>query len=110
MANGRIFTPAYKSKIALEVVRGEKTVSEIGQREEISPKLLNAWRRELEENAHRAFSVTKDEKLAQNQVLAAREREETLMAKIGQLTCELDWVKKKSERVGIQTENRHGGY
>jgi len=110
MANGRIFTPEYKAKIALEVERGEKTASEIGQREGVAPKLLNTWRRELEQNAHRAFSLTKDEKTAQNQVLAAQEREESLMAKIGQLTFELDWLKKKSERAGIKTESRNGGY
>jgi len=109
MANGRVFTAAYKAKIALEVERGEKTTSEIGLREGIAPKLLNTWRRELEENAHRAFSVTKDEKNAQAQVLAAQEREEALMAKIGQLTCEVDWLKKKAERAGLQTESGHGG-
>jgi len=109
MANGRVFTPEYKAKLALEVERGENTTSEIGLRESVAPKLLNTWRRELEENAYKAFSASKDEKIAQNQALAAQEREESLMTKIGQLTCELDWLKKKAERAGIQTKSGYGG-
>ena len=102
MANGRIFHPEYKAKLALEVERGMQTASEIGAREGIAAKMLNTWRRELEKNAHRAFSITKDEKAIQNQLLVAEEREQSLTAKIGRLTYELDWLKKKAERAGIR--------
>jgi len=105
MANGRTFTAEYKAKLALEVERGEQTVSEIGAREGIASKMLNTWRRELEVNAHRAFSMSKEERAAQKQILETQEREQSLMAKIGQLTYELDWFKKKAERAGIRRES-----
>ena len=95
MSKHRIFTAEYKSKIVIEILREANTISEIGARENISPKQLGNWKREFLENAHRAFSVTKDEKTARETALSAASREQELMAKIGQLTYECDWLKKK---------------
>lgn len=95
----REFSAEYKAKIVLEMLKEENTVSEIAAREEISAKQLYNWRCEFTENASRAFSVTKDEREARNQAKAAMEREQDLMAKVGQLTIENDWLKKKSKQV-----------
>jgi putative transposase len=100
MPRGRIFSPEYKAKIAIEILRELNTVSEIGARESIAPKLLSTWRREFLENAHRAFSVTKDERAAINASKASSDREQELLAKIGQLTYECDWLKKKYTNSG----------
>jgi putative transposase len=101
MSTHRKYTAEYKAKIIMEILREENTISEIGAREKISPKQLGNWKREFTENAYRAFSVTKDEKAASDAAKAAAEREQELMAKIGQLTYECDWLKKKYERVRI---------
>jgi len=93
----RSHTPEYKAKIVLEMLFGEKTASEIASREQIATKQLYNWRHEFTENASRAFSTTKDEREAREQAKAASEREYELMKKIGQLTIENDWLKKKSE-------------
>ena len=103
----RQYTSEYKSKIVIEVLRGEKTVSEIGSRENISPKQIHNWKKEFLENAHRAFSVTKDEKEAKDKAEAATEREKDLITKIGELTIENDWLKKKSiEIFGSEYEKK----
>ena len=98
MSTSRTYTAEYKAKVVVEILREMNTISEIGAREEISPKQLGNWKREFLDNAYRAFSVTKDEKSLKKAAKAAVEREQELMAKIGQLTYELDWVKKKSEQ------------
>ena len=100
MPRGRIFSPEYKAKIAIEILRELNTLSEIGAREGIAPKLLSTWRREFLDNAYRAFSVTKDERAANNAARASSDREQELLAKIGQLTYECDWLKKKYTGVG----------
>ena len=92
----RQYTPEYKAKIVLEMMSEANTVSEIATREQIAAKQLYNWRAEFTENASRAFSLTKDEQEARNQAKAAMEREQELMSKIGQLTIENDWLKKKS--------------
>jgi putative transposase len=88
------YTPEYKAKIVLEVLKEEKTASEIASREAINVKQLYNWRKEFLENAQWAFSVTKDEKIAKNSVKELKEREQVLMTKVGQLTVEVDWLKK----------------
>jgi transposase-like protein len=95
MSKGRTYSPEYKAKVVVEILREEKTISEIGARESVSPKMLYNWKREFLDNAYRAFSVTKDEKTAKEATKAAMEREQELLAKIGQLTYECDWLKKK---------------
>ena len=95
----REFSAEYKTKIVIEVLEGEKQANEIAAREEISPKQLSNWKKEFLENAYRAFSVTKDERQAKNELKAMHEREQDLMAKVGSLTIENDWLKKKSKQV-----------
>lgn len=91
----RQFSPEYKAKIVLEIMREENTVSEIGAREDISAKQLHNWKKEFIDNAAKVFSQKKEARDAVNKVLESEEREETLMAKVGQLTIEIDWLKKK---------------
>jgi transposase-like protein len=88
-----------KARIVIEALEGEKTMSEIGAREGISAKQISNWKREFIDNAYRAFSVTKDERAAQALVETAKSREQDLLTKIGQLTCELDFAKKKSDEI-----------
>ena len=94
-----IHNPENKAKLVLEMLQGERTISEIGAREGISAKMLSNWKAEFLRNAYRAFSVSKDERAAEEKSREAEERENTLLAKIGQLTYELDWVKKKSDEI-----------
>jgi len=99
MSKQKNYTAEQKAGLIVEALEGESTLSEIGAREGVSPKLLSNWKREFLKNAYRAFSVTKDERIAEEKAREAAERENELMAKIGQLTYELDWVKKKSDEV-----------
>ena len=97
MSKARIFSAEYKAQIVMELLREENTLSEVGAKTDISAKQLCNWKHEFIKNAYRAFSVTKDEKAANMVARAAQEREQELMAKIGQLTYECDWLKKKYE-------------
>jgi putative transposase len=90
----RQYTPEYKAKIVLEVLREENTVSEIASREEISNKQLYNWKKEFLENAAKVFSTDKIAKEAKREAAAQEEEKETLGKKVGQLTLEVDWLKK----------------
>lgn len=105
----RQFTPEYKAKIVLEILREEKSISEIGSREVIAVSQLHGWKKEFLENSARVFSQTKIEREAKLNTRELADREQALMAKVGQLTIENDWLKKKSaQALGANWETKSG--
>lgn len=87
----KILTGAQKAKIALEAVKGQKTVNEIAQEYGVHPTQIGLWKKALLENAGQIF----DAKQGLNPIDPERDSER-LYAKIGQLNMELEWLKKKS--------------
>ena len=84
---------ALKAKIALEALREQATVADLAQRSQVHPNQMYAWKKQLLDQAARAFeSVSGDG-------TADRGREiEKLHAKIGQLVIERDFLAKRSGR------------
>ena len=98
MSTKKNYSAEYKARLALEVLREEQTASEIASREQINVKQLYNWRNDLRDNAALVFDRNKQEREYERKLSELSEREEELMAKVGRLTIENDWLKKKSER------------
>ena len=99
MKKRREYTAEYKAKLVIEVLREEATISQIASREGINPNQLGNWKKEFIQNAARAFSQSRDEKVAEAKVEEMLEMERAYQAKVGQLTLEVDFLKKKHEQV-----------
>ncbi len=95
----RQFTAEFKAKIMLELLREEQNLNEIAAKNDISPNQLRNWKKEFLENASKAFNGSKQEREAKTKEKEASEEKQELMAKVGQLTIENDWLKKKAAQV-----------
>ena len=81
----RNHSPAFKARVALEAIRGEKTVAQIAAHHEVHPNQVTSWKAQLLENAAGIFG---------DQAIAAdgKERIRELHEKIGELTVERDFL------------------
>jgi transposase len=93
MKTRRRFSADFKAKVALEAIRGERTISELATKHQLHPNQITQWKRQAIENLAKAF----DDKGVDAQV--GREAEVTkLHAKIGQLVVERDFLAKAFDR------------
>ena len=85
------FTKEFKAKVALEAIKGERTVNEIASEFGVHTTQVNQWKKQLLEGAGNLFDRNngKKDKSIENE----RDR---LYQKVGQLQVELDWLKKKT--------------
>jgi transposase len=82
-----------KAKIALEALREQATVADLAQRYQVHPNQIYAWKKQLLDQAARAFEGSSGDGAADH------DREvERLHAKIGQLIVERDFLAKRSGR------------
>ena len=89
------YTKEFKTKVAIEVLKGQKTVNEIASEYGVHVSQINGWKKRLLEAAPEIFSRGRDHEAAAQE--AERDR---LYRKIGRLQVEVDWLKKKSGHLG----------
>ena len=90
------YTPEYKAQVVLEILKEEKKIGEIASAHELNVKMLHSWRKEFLANIGRVFGETKIEKNVREKEKQLEQERKELMEKLGELTVENDWLKKKS--------------
>jgi len=88
------YSAEFKAKLALELLKGERTVSEIASSVQVHPNLLVQWKKQMLESLPAVFS---DKRLNENKEQEALT--DQLYQQIGKLKVELDWLKKKVGRL-----------
>jgi len=86
------FTSAFKSKVAIEALKGHKTVNELASEFDLHPTQINNWKRQLIEISKSAFNDKQQRKTQKQQ----EEERDRLYTQIGKLKVEIDWIKKKT--------------
>jgi len=100
MANKRKqYTPQFKAKVALEAIRGEKTIAQLASDHQLHPNLIHNWKKQLLAAAPGIFeSVTASAALTDNQAQL-----DELYRQIGQLKVERDFLASRSAVLGLST-------
>ena len=93
MRTRRRFTADFKAKVALEALRGDRTIQEIAARHKVHPNQVSAWKRQAVDGLDTVFSNVAEK------ASVDREAEiHDLHAKIGQLTVERDFLARGLKR------------
>ena len=92
----RNFSAKFKSELVIELLKGEKDLNTIATENNIQPNLLRNWKKEFLDKASVVFNDTREDNLKEKLALERKEKAE-YAKKVGQLTMQVDWLKKKSE-------------
>ena len=97
----RTHAPAFKAKVALAAIKGEKTLTELAQQYDVHPNQITAWKSQLAEAACGIFGggVTAPEAAPAVDI-------KTLHAKIGELTLENDFLSGALSKAGLLSAKR----
>lgn len=88
----RNFKPSFKAKVAVEALKGDKTLAELAEKYELHPNQISDWRKQLMDNAEEAFADGKSDQADTEGHI------KDLQAKIGQLALENDFLSKALDR------------
>jgi transposase-like protein len=86
----RKFSEKFKAKIALEAIKGVKTIAELAAEHQVHPNQVFKWKKQLQENAHELFSGSHSTASKTEEQLTA-----PLYEEIGRLKMDIKWLEKK---------------
>ena len=87
----------FKAKVAMEALKGVKTIQQIAKDYEVHPVQVSDWKKAIYEGISRVFERGGARSPAED---FEREREH-LKAIIGDLTVKLEFMTKKSKQLGL---------
>jgi transposase-like protein len=86
------YTTEFKVKVALEAIKGQRTINEIATHYGVHPNLVTQWKKQAVASLPDVFSTKRERTAEEEEALKAK-----LYQEIGQLKVELDWLKKKAD-------------
>ena len=89
----RNFNAPFKAKVALEAIKGHRTIQEIAAKHKLHATQINLWKKQLLEGAELVFENSSNKKAKSDASEEPQAAE--LYEQIGRLKVQLEWLKKK---------------
>jgi len=108
------YSAEFKTKLVLEVIKGDKTLNEIASANNIIPKNLSNWKEIFLTNAELAMEPSKAVKEYKEQIVELKTKIDKYAKVVGKITVERDWavgklqsldLSNKQEMVEVQANN-----
>jgi transposase len=93
----RVFTDKFKAKVAMEAVKGIKTLAELASDYQVHPNQISDWKKRLIQSAPEIFTGNRKGKAKSEEELTA-----PLYEEIGRLKMDVKWLKKKLRACQLQ--------
>jgi transposase len=97
----RNHTPAFKAKVALAAIKGDRTLAQIAEQFDVHPNQVTSWKAQLEGGAAELFGPGGGQATTQPVVDV-----KALHAKIGELTLENDFLEGALNKAGLLSAKR----
>ena len=99
----RHLSAEFKARVALEALKGLRTINDIAQENDIAPDQVSAWKKELEE---RHSEIFESKGKASRELTIKEKKQGRLERKIGQLVIEKEFLEKKCVELGIDLSEK----
>lgn len=86
----RAFTEKFKAEVALEAVKGMKTLAELATEYKIHPNQISKWKKHLVAHVSDLYLKGTNENILSEEEITA-----PLYEEIGRLKMDIKWLKKK---------------
>ena len=97
----RNHSPAFKAKVALAAIKGERTIQQLSDQFDVHVSQITAWKEQLQKGAVDVFGGDAHDRSA-----AAKIDLKSLHAKIGELTLEKDFLENALSKAGLLSAKR----
>ena len=96
----RNHSPAFKAKVALAAVKGDRTLAQLAEQFDVHPNQITTWKAQLESGAAEVFGA------GGTGVAPPAVDVKSLHAKIGELTLENDFLEGALTKAGLLSAKR----
>ena len=101
-----IYSPAFKTKLVLELLKNEQTLSQISSTYNVTPQNLKNWKKIFLSNAEIAMEPSKAVKEYKEELAAVAEQNTQLTQIVGKMTVEKEWLEKKLKSLGLSEKRK----